>query len=481
MLMKPGVARAQDDLTERVQKLTDAMDKVQSQIEESNRQLNEMRKELDALQQQANAGSGTTKAQTADEIAAQLSASVADLREHQGMQDSQIATLDQTKVETGSKYPVTLNGLILFNGFVNTRGVDSDATPAIAIPGPGSTGASMRQTILGLNARGPHLFGALSHADIHFDFDGSVSSTTGYAWGYGVGLARLRTAHATLDWQRTQAFFSLDRPILSPISPDSLTAMAMPALAWSGNLWTWNPQFGVMHDVPLSDTKSLRAQFALIDVPDAPNTRIPTSTTGVPYVPATGEQSRWPGVETRFAFLNPAQEHGIQLGVGGFYAPHTTAGGTHFESWAGTLDYRLPLPLHMELSGSVYRGLALGGLGGGAYKDYVYRTNGIESYFLSLDDVGGWSQWKQRLGERLELNEAFGIDSVPAGQLRPYVTPDSTIYQSLARNRTFTGNVIYSPSAYLLFSLEYRRIESSAVNAPTAASDIIGIAAGYKF
>ena len=33
--------------------------------------------------------------------------------------------------------------------------------------------------------------------------------------------------------------------------------------------------------------------------------------------------------------------------------------------------------------------------------------------------------------------------------------------QNLARNRTFTGNVIYSPSAYLLFSLEYRRLESS--------------------
>jgi len=41
--------------------------------------------------------------------------------------------------------------------------------------------------------------------------------------------------------------------------------------------------------------------------------------------------------------------------------------------------------------------------------------------------------------------------------------------------------VIYRPSAYLLYSIEYRRIESSFVNSPTASSDVIGVAAGYRF
>ena len=53
-------------------------------------------------------------------------------------------------------------------------------------------------------------------------------------------------------------------------------------------------------------------------------------------------------------------------------------------------------------------------------------------------------------------------------------------YQNVARNRTVTGNVIYSPSAYLLFSFEYRRIETSSENGPTNASDVIGVAAGYE-
>jgi hypothetical protein len=63
--------------------------------------------------------------------------------------------------------------------------------------------------------------------------------------------------------------------------------------------------------------------------------------------------------------------------------------------------------------------------------------------------------------------------------LRPYA--GTSAYQNLARNRSYTGNAIYSPSAYLLFSLEYRRLESAPVNGPTAGSNIIGLGAGYKF
>jgi hypothetical protein len=88
---------------------------------------------------------------------------------------------------------------------------------------------------------------------------------------------------------------------------------------------------------------------------------------------------------------------------------------------------------------------------------------------------------KQRATERLEFNAAFGIDNVPAGQLRPYSGTANAIYQNLARNRTYTGNVIYSPSAYLLFSLEYRHLVSAPVTGKAEPADIIGIAAGYRF
>jgi hypothetical protein len=138
----------------------------------------------------------------------------------------------------------------------------------------------------------------------------------------------------------------------------------------------------------------------------------------------------------------------------------------------------------MEMMGNFYRGKALGGLGGGAYKDFVFRidpTDPSEYYFRALEDVGGWAQWQLHASERLRFNAAFGIDNVPAGQLRPYAGLPTAVYQNLARNRTITGNVIYSPSAYLLFSLEYRHLASSPVVGQEASGNTIGIAAGYKF
>jgi hypothetical protein len=70
--------------------------------------------------------------------------------------------------------------MILMNGYVNTGKVDSVSTPSVALGGAGTTGASLRQTILGLDVYGPHVFGASSSADIRMDFDGSVSSGSTY-------------------------------------------------------------------------------------------------------------------------------------------------------------------------------------------------------------------------------------------------------------------------------------------------------------
>jgi hypothetical protein len=202
-------------------------------------------------------------------------------------------------------------------------------------------------------------------------------------------------------------------------------------------------------------------------------------------MPVSGaEQSFRPGVEARVALLGSGRgDDRSHIGLGGYFAPHTSSFGRNFDSWAGTLDTRLLLFAGLQLSGSFYRGLALGGLGGGAYKDFAYRSNpNTGGYFVrALDDVGGWSQLKEKLSERLEFNGAYGMDNVFSGQMRHYVVTGGTMYQNLTINRTFTGNVIYAPSAYLLFSLEYRYLKSSPISGLPAHSNIIGLGAGYKF
>lgn len=478
-------ATPKPDLAQQVQQLTDALTHAQSQLEQSQRELEELRNQLSAMKLQLAAQGITAPAEqkpSAQPPSAPAGSSDEDLRERLAVVESQIATHEQSKVESDSKYPVKITGMLLFNSFINTSAVNLPATPTLALGGSGSTGASVRQTILGFDARGPHLFGAQSFADLRIDFAGVTQSNTengSFAGPYSSSAAflRLRTAHATLDWQHTQLAFALDRPLISPDTPTSLTAVAEPALAWSGNLWTWNPQLELTHSFDLPGRSSFRAQAALIDVGDSPFTPQLTATAA-----ASGEQSRWPGAEARIAFQRPGDaESDTHFGIGGYFAPHRLAAGLNYNSWAASLDANQHLGLHLVWTASAYRGLALGGLGGGAYKDIAYYISPRgETYIHPLDTVGGWTQLKERISNRLEFNEAFGTDQVFVHQLRRYAGFDTT-YQNLAVARTWTGNVLYRPSAYLLFSLEYRRLLDDWALGSPAAANVIGFAAGYKF
>jgi TolA-binding protein len=482
----------QQNLSEKVQKLSDSLASTQSQLERSQRELEEMRNELKALQQQlaqrgASAPVNTSTEAGATKSAEELAAAVQEIRERQALQESQIATHEQTKIESDSKFPVKITGMLLMNAFVNTGGVDMPATPTVALVGSGSAGATVRQTVLGLDARGPHMLGARSFADLRVDFASSASYNPTAAGYFEYSNAnstylRLRTVHAGLEWSKTQAFFSLDRPILNPETPTSLTAVAEPALAWSGNLWVWNPQAVISQNIGAVGARNLELQAGLIDPGDAPLTPAYISQAALP--PNSAEQSSRPGVEARIALLGGVRgEDRSHIGVGGYFARHQTALGRSFDSWATTMDARLLMPAGLQLTGGAYRGLGLGGLGGGAYKDFVYKANTTTGgyFFKALDDVGGWGQLKEKVNERLEINGAFGIDNVFSGQMRRYFVSGGTMYQNLTINRTFTGNVIFSPSAYLLFSLEYRHLGSSPIGGSPAQSNIIGLGAGYKF
>lgn len=475
-----GMAAGPPESSEqKLERLSTAVSHVQEQMEGYQKLLLDLQQQLADVRQQMAAektAGGSATAQPTATAASQAPESSpplpSEIREQLAIEDSQIATLETTKVETESKYPLKLSGLLLFNAYANTRQVDVAPDPTYAVDGSGSTGFSVRQTILGLDARGPHLFGATSHADVRVDFF-ERGSQPGYASG---GVLWLRTAHAGLKWNNTEAFFAQDRPILSPNTPTSLVAVAMPEFAWAGNLWTWNPQVGVSQQIGLGDSTRLKLQAALIDVanPQLPNT---TSTSTISQT----ERSRWPGSEARIAFASGDPVTGAEIGIGGYFSPHQTSDGFRYDAWAGTADMRVPLTRHFLLTADAYRGQGLGGLGGGGYADFVYHYSNAVEIARALDDVGGWAQLKGKVSERLELNGGYGLDNPFAGEIHTVPSSSTSTYPGLARNRSTFGNVIYSPSAYLLFSLEYRKLWTDYAAGPTYSSDVIGIGAGYRF
>jgi hypothetical protein len=479
-----GQTTAPETTELKLEHLTAAMAQAQAQMEAYQKQLIELRQQLAVLQLQmaaekaasppaahpatANAGSAGASSGTP--------ASIEAIREKQAIEESQIATHDLTKVETQSKYPLAVTGLLLFNSYVNTRQVDTSASPAYAISGSGSTGLSLRQTVLGLDARGPHLFGATSYADLRIDFFAN-NTQSNYA---ASGLLRLRTLHVGLNWKNTNAFAELDRSILEPNAPTSLVAVAQPELAWAGNLWTWNPQIGLSHQIGLPRSTYIKMQAALIDTSDP---QVPGATPSTSPVSQT-ERSRWPGTEARIAFLHGQNGIGPEIGIGGYFSPHRTGYGENFNAWAGTMDLRLPLTRHFEITTNAHRGQALAGLGGGGYVNYFEQYAGSTEFARALDDIGGWAQFKARVGQRVEMNTGYGIDNPFSKEIRAEIQASDSptyVYPGLDRNRAFYSNVIYSPSAYLVFSLEYKRLWTNYFSSPTDFSDVIGIGAGYKF
>ena len=474
-------AAAPNTTAQRVEQLTEAVNQAQAQMKAYQKQLIDLEQQLDVLRLQMAAEEASAPAKTqpsiasdgAPEAATGIPASLDEIRERQAIEESQIATHEVTKVETESKYPLKVSGLFLFSGFVNTRAVDVSAAPAYAVSGPGSTGLSLRQTVLGFDARGPHLAGATSHADLRVDFFASGQQSN-YA---ASGLLRLRTAHAELNWQNTSAFFQLDRTILEPNEPSSLVAIAQPELAWAGNLWSWNPQVGAAHEFAISDSSRFKAEAALIDPADP----LPPGSTTTPPAVTQSERSRWPGTEGRIAFLHGEAGTGLEIGAGGYFSPHRTGNGDPYDAWAGTMDLRLPLARIFELTANAYRGQSLAGLGGGGYINYYYYYEGSTELAHALDDVGGWTQLTAKAGQRVEMNAGFGTDNPFAKEIYQAMSSSGSTYLGLARNRSVYSNVIFSPSAYLLFSFEYRRLWTDLSSGPTDFSDVIGIAAGYKF
>ena len=471
-----------EDLTQQVEQLTSSVSQQQEQLHQSLLQITILQQQVAALQAQLVSRSKSEEQSTLPDdptgAATALARQVQGLREQQEVQGAELATHEQTKVETESKFPLTLTGLILANAFHNSGGVDVIQSPTLAATGASTTGISLRQTVLGLDARGPHLFAASTHADVRVDFFGNASpSSPGSYGGYSAGLLRLRTAHATADWAHAHAFVMLDRPVLSPDTPTSLTSVAQPALAWSGNLWNWLPQVGGAYQRALGSASSLLLEAALMDVPDPPAFSNPSNSASF------SEQSGWPGSEVHLAYMHGDPSSGFRLGAGGYFSPHAASGVFHYDAWAATLDYRLPLSHHLEATGAFYRGLALGGLGGGAYKDFIYTvsTSGAYQFERPLDAAGGWSQITARLGQHFEANTAFGLDDAFASELRPYATATGGTYANLIRNGTFFSNLIYSPNAYTVFSFEYRKIDSTPVTGVATAADVYGVAVGYKF
>lgn len=461
------------DLARHIDELSSRIDSMRQQLTESQNQMEAMRAEIAGLRSQLAA---KNEGEAAEQTASSLRADVQQLQDKTEVLASEIRTHDQTKVESASKYPVRISGTVLFTSVALSGRTDNADLPIIAMPqGPGqpsgSLSATARQSVLGIDAQGPHLWGASSSAALSVDFFGGIPYGDYTA---SSGTVRLRTAHATLAWPDRALTVALEQPIVSPRNPTSWMTVGEPALAWSGNLWTWAPQLEFRQDNLLPHSH-LSGEFAFID-PPSPGP--PPSASD--RIPNGSENSRQPGYEGRLSENLKWGSRDVGFGASGYYSREAYAYDAHGDAWAGAADWQFPVAKGVDFTGEFYRGRSIGGLGGGTFKNSVSYDGG--EYYKALDAEGGWGQLKFVFSPELEANVAAGQDNAFEGELRGSdLAAETGTYVNLARNQTAFGNLIYRPRTYLLFSAEYRQIRSWPIVGDANRDHIVGLAAGYLF
>jgi hypothetical protein len=472
----PPAPASIEDLRVQMQDLRSVLEDVRRQLAASNAETAALRHEVQTLRAQLPA-SAPASVTVAPAVPVGSGAPIlADLADQQNLLAAKVNDQYQTKVESASKYKVRLSGMALFNTF-NVRGavdnLDLPETAGLRAPGEpsGSTGATVRQSILGIEVFGPQWGGARTSGEIKVDFFGGFPATPE---GVTAGLLRLRTARLNLDWKNTSIAAGQDALFFSPLSPTSLASTAYPALSGAGNLWTWTPQIYVERRFNVTESSRFSMQWGVLDAltGERPLTEYDRTATA-------GEHSRIPAYAARLAWQSGTEDGNVAIGVGSYYSRQDWSFGRTVNSWAVTSDWDVPLGKWFALSGELYRGRAIAGLGGGATGSVIFAGEQALSTtpFFAIDSAGGWAQLKFQPTPRLQSNFAFGKDASLNGRLETLLAASGVVH----RNASGFANVIFQARSNLLFSIEYRRLWTSRYGQPLATADHIGLAAGILF
>jgi hypothetical protein len=391
---------------------------------------------------------------------------------------AKVDDLAQTRVESGSKYRVRLSGMALTNAAATRGEVDNADLPGVAeAAAPGeprrSVTAGARQSSVRLDVFGPTIAGARTVGEASFDFFGGFPATRE---GLTAGLARLRTTSLSLDWSRTSVVFGQTTPFFSPLSPTSLVSSAYPAMWAAGNMWTWTPQVHVDRRFTAAGGSTIVVQGGVLD----PLTADPPASE-YEHVPTAGERSGVPAPAVRVGWQHGSDSRAASAGAGAYYSRQAWGSERRVDAWAATGDWNVPVASRVSLSGEVYRGRAIAGLGASAAPSAVVIDAGALGGVRPFTSMGGWSEVKIAPTARLELNVAAGTDRSSPAALDQLLRAAVIERAIVRRNTTAFVNGIYLVRSNVPFSVEYRRLQTTALDGVQHRADHVSIGAGIAF
>jgi hypothetical protein len=378
------------------------------------------------------------------------------------VQESRTKELAATKVEAASRFPIRIAGMALFNSYLNSKGSGGGEYSTIAQPGgEASGGATVRQSIVGLDYNGPTALGAKIGGSLRLDF-----------WaGSGQPLdqtIRVRTAEITMDWKNTSFLVGVDKPIIAPRDPDSLAQVAFSPLTAAGNLWLWSPQVRLQHDFHFSQAIGLRAQVGVVQThevngsPVSPYTPNPAATSASYVEPAR------PGGEGRLElFAGTARRFEIASSI---HRSVSQVMGKAVPSDVYAIDWLARPWRAFEFTGTAFTGQNVTPLGTGAIdQGFVLlgpgRANAVHSR-------GGWAQMTFRPAARLWFNFFSGQQDdrnsdLPRG--------------GIGKNLVFGANIFYRLAPNVVVGFETTQTRTNYIGTGTLLNNHYDLAFAYMF
>lgn len=378
------------------------------------------------------------------------------LEERVAVLEQRTEEASQTKVEAAQRMPVTLAGMVLFNGFVNGRASGGAQDPLIASLADSVSrgGASLSQSIVGLRFQGPRILGGGQvRGSIDLDLWGGTASSLNH-------LVRLRVAAIHVDWKNTSVMVGQDKPLIAQRDPDSLAQVAFSPLTSAGNLWLWQPQARFEQRFAMGDNAGLRAQASLYQTSE-PSAGV------VPQYQSTLSNAS-PALEGRFEFWDQfASERRIEIAPG-FHVSDTHVGGVSIPSRLFTIDWMLQPLAKLRITGTYFHGRNAAGIGG-LRQGFNFFD---EDRFTAVRTSGGWAQVSFLATKRLTFNSYAGQESDHAADL---------LAGQISRNFVYAVNSQYRLGPNILLGLEVSQARTAYTGGRIRLLNHYDLALAYLF
>ena len=437
-----------------------ALDQILSRLDRLERQNRELVEQVRALRNELALSHDQSSAPSNDTVAAGPSSpdglQTASVNERLDVQERRLEEQAQTKVESSQHMPVRITGMALFNAFLNSRPNGNLVVPVLA-PGSGGAltgGATLRQTILGLDFRGPEVpGGGKIHGFINRDFFGGSGEPYD-------SLFRIRTAGIEINWENTSVMFGQDKPLIAQREPNSLAQVGLSPLTGAGNLWLWQPQMRVEQRFHLDDRTSFRAQVGVFQTRE-----------DYGYVPPTYVstlQNQRPALQGRFSLAhNLDDERRVEVGLG-FDASTTHVAGATVPSRVFAFDWFANPWRKLEFSGTFFRGqnfTNLGGIGQG----FTIVTYGN---VIPVHADGGWAQLSFLIAPRLTFNLFGGQQDNRNRDL---------LYYGVDKNQSYAANLMYRLAPNVILSLETGQVRTTYLGVGNRLTNHYDLGFAYLF